>query len=152
MALSDGDPADGGDVWFRVVTNERQIARGRVHHAAFGGNAISKPAPNKKRSWTHEMSGRLRSIVGTIASVQRDAENYCEQETKRGGAVKIFSGVIYGRVSQLRVQFENSIQMDVHFTPLDRDNAHAQFWANAMGVRLAYISEVSGSQTALIVE
>jgi hypothetical protein len=30
MSLADGDPAPDGHIWFRVVTNESHIKRGRV--------------------------------------------------------------------------------------------------------------------------
>ena len=127
MALSDGDPARGGDVWFRIATRKEHIVRGRVHHSAFGGNAISVPAPIRQRPWTREASGRLRSLAGSLEDIQKNAEAFCAEETVRGGGTKTFSGVLYGRVNQIQLAYENILTTNVHFSPLSRDDAHADF-------------------------
>ena len=66
MSLSDGDAADDGDIWFRIVTQKDHIVRGRVHHSAFGGSAIAEPGPDMNRPWTRELSGRLRSLASWL--------------------------------------------------------------------------------------
>ena len=100
MSLSDGDPAPDSDVWFRIATHERHIVRGRVHHSAFGGNAIATPAKEKNRPWTRELSGRLRSLVG---NVEEEAHAFCRAQSLLGGGEKTFSGVIYIRVAMARL-------------------------------------------------
>jgi hypothetical protein len=128
MSLSEGDPAYDGDIWFRVVTNQEHIKRGRVHHSAFGGNAIT--ASDKKRPWARELSGRLRSLAG---DVEQEAIAYCREMTARGGGEKSFHGVIYARVAGLKLTYEHdhSIKTAVYFTPLGRDPAHADFTFSA---------------------
>ncbi len=123
MPLSDGDPAQDGDVWFRVATNESHIRKGCVHHSAFGGNAIAPPAKEKNRPCTRELSGRLRSLAG---NVEEEARAFCDAQSQRGGGIK-FSGVMYVHVAKAKLTYENKITTAVHFTPLDRDKAHADF-------------------------
>ncbi|SRR6266700_104801 len=128
MSLSDGDSADDGDVWFRVATQDGHIRRGRVHHGAFGGkNVISMPPREKNRPWDRELSGRLRSLAGSVEDIEKDAIEFCEAETKRGGGKKTFYGVIYTRVADAKLIYEDTVSTGVHFTPLDRDKAHGDF-------------------------
>src|SRR5262245_8198052 len=103
---TDGDPADDTDVWFRYATHEDHIKRGRVSHAAFKGSAISRPAVQKKRSWDRELSGRLRSLAGTLQQIEQHAGAYCQEQTARGGGTKRFHGVIYARVTDAKQAFE----------------------------------------------
>jgi hypothetical protein len=125
MTLSDGDPADDSDVWFRIVTQENHIRRGRVHHGALKGNAIAPPEPGKNRPWQREMSGRLRSRAGTIDQIIQHADAYCDEQTKRGGGTKTFQGVMFSRVEAVKLVYKNTIPLGVHFTPLRTDRAHA---------------------------
>lgn len=122
MSLSDGDPAPDGDIWFRIVTQQDHIKRGRVHHSAWGGNAISEPSPEKARPWSREASGRLRSRAGSLENIERDANVFCQ--TALGGS-KTFYGVIYARVADAKLSFESILTTDIHFTPLTSDTAHA---------------------------
>jgi hypothetical protein len=130
MSLSDGDPASDGDIWFRVVTSQDHIRRGRVHHSAFTGNAITAPERTKNRPWARELSGRLRSLVG---NVEQEAIAYCREMTAQGGGEKSFHGVIYARVEKLKLTYEydHSIKTAACYTPLGRDPAHADFTFSA---------------------
>ena len=125
MPLSDGDPADDGDVWFRIVTQEAHLVRGRVHHSAFGGSAIAPPDEIKNRAWDREMSGRLRSLAGSRDDIKTHAEHYCEALTARGGGTKKFSGLMYVRVGDAKKNYADVSRTGVHFTPLSNDDAHA---------------------------
>lgn len=129
MSLSDGDPADDGDIWFRIATQQGYIVKGRVHHSAFSGNAIAPPNPAKNRSWARELSGRLRSHAGTLSEITQHGNKYCADLTANapGQGQKEFSGVAYIRVRDAKVSFENTLTGGVHFTPLDSDPAHADF-------------------------
>src|SRR6266404_9998248 len=100
MSLSDGDPAQDGDIWFRIVTQEKHIARGRVHHSALGGNAIARP--KKSRPWDRELSGRLRTFAGTLEQIRTHAEAYCKDMSEKGQGKKTFSGVMYVGVREAR--------------------------------------------------
>jgi len=128
MSLSDGDPAYGGDIWFRIATQQGHIVKGRVHHSAFGGNAIAPPNRAKNRPWARELSGRLRSRAGTLDQIVQRAEKYCADLTANapGQGQKVFSGVAYIRVRDAKVSFEDALTGGVHFTPLT-DPAHADF-------------------------
>jgi hypothetical protein len=130
MSLSDGDPAGGGDIWFRIATQQGHLVRGRVHHSAFGGNAIARPTGGKNRPWDRELSGRLRTLAGTLEEITHHAEAYCEAETAKGGGTKTFSGVIYVRVRDAKKSFENILTTAIHYTPLDKDKAHADLTFN----------------------
>jgi hypothetical protein len=125
MSLSDGDPAPDGDVWFRIATQRDHIKQGRVHHAAFGGQAISSPAPEKGRPWARELSGRLRSRAGSLQDIEHAANDFCAAETARGGGTKTFNGVIYVSVADAKQTYEAILTTGVHFTPRQDDTAHA---------------------------
>jgi hypothetical protein len=127
MSLSDGDPADCGDIWFRIVTQENHLVRGRVHHSAFGGNAIASPKPGKNRPWDRELSGRLRSLAGTLQEITKHAQTYCETLTARGQGTKTFLGVMYVRVRDAKKSYENIRTTAIYWTPLSDDQAHADF-------------------------
>lgn len=117
MALSDGEPASGGDVWFRIATHKDYIKNGRVQHGAFGGNAIAAPGGQKRRPWDRELSGRLRSLAGTVSDIATHAEQFCADQTARGGGTKVFHGVMYSRVVDIKNTYKNAIVSNVHFTP-----------------------------------
>ncbi|MGB5085203.1 MAG: hypothetical protein WBO09_11475 [Methylocystis silviterrae] len=117
MSLSDGDPAPDGDIWFRIVTHEKQIKRGGPHHSAWAG-AIRPPKAGKNRPWARELSGRLRSLAGSLDDIARHGEAFCEEQTALKQGTKTFNGVIYARVRDIRQwEFENSLRTNVHFTP-----------------------------------
>lgn len=128
MALSEADPADPGDVWFRIATHKDHIRDGKVHHGAFGGNAISVPKREKNRPWDRELSGRLMSQAGSLDAIKSHAEHFCEEQTLRGGGTKKFVGVIYSKVRSIRTSYKSGMSLDVNFTPIDlepADHAHA---------------------------
>src|ERR1700730_17959612 len=124
MPLSDGDAAAEGDVWFRVLTEESYIRKGRIHHSAFTGKAIAKRDPTKSRSWSHELSGRLRSR--SAEDILPAAIAYCEEVSRRAKQKKEFAGVMFTRVSDARKRF-GKITTDIHYTPLEADHSHADF-------------------------
>jgi hypothetical protein len=130
MSLSDGDPADDGDIWFRIATQEAHLVRGRVHHSAFGGNAIASPKKGKNRAWDRELSGRLRTLAGSLEEITNHAETYCQALTAKGQGKKKFSGVMYIRVRDARRGFEDILTTAIHYTPLDDDRAHADLTFN----------------------
>lgn len=128
MSLSDGDTAEDGDIWFRIVTDKNHIKRGRVHHSAFGVNAIAKPNPDNDRPWDREVSGRLRSLSGSVDNIVEFARAYCEELTKGGGGTKTFSGLIFIKVSNANSNFEDQMTTGVYYTPIpEGDIAHADF-------------------------
>jgi hypothetical protein len=130
MWLSDGDPADGGDIWFRIATQQSHLVRGRVHHSAFGGNAIARPPEGRNRPWDRELSGRLRTFAGTLEEITQHAEAYCVALTARAQGTKTFSGVMYVRVRDAKKSFEAILTTAIHYTPLDDDEAHADLTFN----------------------
>jgi hypothetical protein len=127
MPLSEGEPAEAGDVWFRVATQEGHLVRGRVHHSALKGRALAAPDPALNRPWGLELSGRLRSIAGSIAQIEADAIAYCAKHSLPGQGTKDFGGVMYVRVADAILSFENDCNTAVFYTPLVEDNAHADF-------------------------
>jgi hypothetical protein len=124
MSLSDGDPASDGDIWFRIVTQEKHLVRGRVHHSAFGGNAIAPPK-DRNRGWDRELSGSLRSLAGTIDDIIKSGEEYCAAQKARGAGNMTFSGVMYTSVADATRNYENTVATGVHYTPLEHDPSHA---------------------------
>jgi hypothetical protein len=88
------------------------------------GKAIAPPDAAKNRLWSHELSGRLRSLATDVVA---DANVYCEEMTRVAKQTKTFSGVIYCSIPEARQKFGQSITTQVHYTPLPRDNAHADF-------------------------
>ena len=119
--------AKDGDIWFRIVTHKDHIRCGRVHHSAWGGRAIAEPKPEKGRPWDRELSGRLRSLAGSVDDIVRAAELYCEQLKNRGSGNLALHGLIFVRVSQAKNKFEERIATAVYYTPLEHDNAHSDF-------------------------
>ena len=126
MALSDGEPASDGDVWFRIATHKDYIKNGRVQHGAFGGNSIAAPSSEKRRAWDRELSGQLRSHAGSVSNIVSHAEQFCSEQTARGGGTKVFHGVMYSRVADIKKTYKSSIVSGVHFTPKPpSDAAHS---------------------------
>jgi hypothetical protein len=123
MSLSDGDPADDGDIWFRIATQQGHLVRGRVHHSALGGSAIAPP--KKSRPWDRELSGRLRTLAGTVDEITAHAERYCEALTAKGQGKKSFFGLMYVRVRDGKRSYNDTLTTAVHYTPSDEDRAHA---------------------------
>jgi hypothetical protein len=122
MPLSDGDSADDGDTWLRVLTVRRHLrSDGTLHHNAFSGSAIKPPPPDKNRRWSHEISGRLVSLA---EDVEKEGKAFCESLSRATGQTKEFVGVAYARVEGLRAMVE-CISTDVCYTPLGHDPAHS---------------------------
>jgi hypothetical protein len=117
MPLSDGDPADIDDTWFRVLTNKHHLyADGRLHHNAFTGKtAIARPGQKENREWAHELSGRLLSLAGDVGI---EAKEFCEKQQRD------YVGIAHAIISALRTQHQH-VRIDVCYTPHDNDKAHA---------------------------
>ena len=119
MLLADGDPAHSCDTWSRVITDRKYFLKeGRLHNRAFTGRAIAPP--KKERPWSHELSGRLLSL---IINLHQEARLFCQQHNKP------FEGIMYKDVLSLRRTLEDGINSDVRYTPLDHDAAHSDFVA-----------------------
>lgn len=121
--LAEGGQASDGDFWFRILTSESLITKGKLHHAAFKGQ-IKPTKAEKNRSWSSEMSGRLRSIAGSVEEIKTHAADYCGRKNQK------FSGVAFSRCADLRITFpDDPITAAVHLTPIrtgaDKDPAHA---------------------------
>jgi hypothetical protein len=118
MALHDGEPADAWDVWTRVITdNNYWKDDGTLHNSAFGGKAIA--APTKVRSWTHELSGRLLSL---ITDLEQESIAFCT------AVQRDFAGIMFQKVENLRSS-ASGFHTDVVYTPKVHDNAHGDFVA-----------------------
>jgi hypothetical protein len=118
MALSDGDLADARDTWSRIITDPTYWKKdGTMHNRAFTGKAIAPPLEN--RSWSHELSGRLLSL---IASLKQESEDICLQKSRP------FEGIMYREVAALCAMIDGDIKADVRYTPIaNQDRAHSDF-------------------------
>jgi hypothetical protein len=113
MPLKAGDPAEADDVWLRVITNKDYWRHdGRLHNSAFGGKGGFSPSQNCP--WTHELSGRLLSLVQNL---RQECIDFCGDR---------FAGVMFQKVENLRSE-DSGWPTDVYYTPKDYDNAHADF-------------------------
>jgi hypothetical protein len=119
--ISDGEPASDGDVWFRILNNKEYIVRGNLHYNAIKGQ-IRKTLAEDGRPWQYEMSGRIRSIAGTVEQIKEHAVEYCKKQNRS------FHGVALSKCKGLSIDFEG-IKSVVHFTPIKEekyaDPAHA---------------------------
>jgi hypothetical protein len=119
MPLADGDQPASGDVWFRVLTSDKHITKGRVNHAAFKGNFMRAPKAGSNRQWDAEASGRLRSLAGSIDEVHAHAEAYCNNLSTK------FFGLMFPKKPLSGVVVHN-LTLDFRYTPiLNGDTAHA---------------------------
>jgi hypothetical protein len=119
MPLADGDRPADGDVWFRVLTSNSHISKGRVNHAAFKGNFMRPPKAGSNRPWDAEASGRLRSLAGSIEDVNADAEAYCTKHSTK------FFGLMFPKKPLSGAVIQN-LTLDFCYTPiLNGDSAHA---------------------------
>jgi hypothetical protein len=119
MPLADGDAALDGDIWYRILTHKDYITRGRVQHGALRGRTIKPPAAEKSRPWNAELSGRLRSLAGTIDDVRTQAHQYCAEVNRE------FHGLMFQK-EDLRGQVVENITLGVYYTPIDGgDQAHS---------------------------
>ena len=121
MPIADGDPADDRDVWFRILTDEGYIKKGRIHPNAFKGKSVIAP-PRERRAWDHELSGRLRSLTKDVTA---EGEAYCQEISRQAGQRKTFGGVMFCSVLEARTEFENTGETGIRYTPLQTNDAHA---------------------------
>jgi hypothetical protein len=116
---ADGDPAPDGDLWYRILTSDKHITKGRIQHAAFKGRFLNPPPPERNRPWTAEASGRLRSLAGTIEAVDAHCKSYCHQFSGK------FCGIIFPK-EQLAGQMIENLEVGIYYTPsFSGDQAHA---------------------------
>src|SRR3989442_897669 len=110
--IAEGEPASDGDVWFRILNSDSQITRGKLNHGALKGQ-IRKTKAEANRAWQNEMSGRLRSIAGTVDEIKKHATEYCEKQSRK------LYGVAFSRCGSLRIEYGfEGITSTVHFTPI----------------------------------
>jgi hypothetical protein len=120
MGLTDGDPAPDGDLWYRIITSDKHITKGRIQHGAFQGKFIGPPDPAKNRQWNAEASGRLRSLAGPIPDVEAHCHDFC----KNLQPPRTWYGVMFPK-EKLAGQTIENLQLGVYYTPLDSDQAHS---------------------------
>ena len=122
--MNAGDTAAPDDVWLRPITNETHIKRSGVHHGEF--KKWIAPPDDPAKPWKLEISGRLRSMVGSIS---KDAmEKVATQKAKLLAANKKvpsaikFCALLHSTVEDIRsiTDFDG----DVIYDPTE-DLAHA---------------------------
>ena len=119
MPLVDGDPAPQGDVWYRILTSEKHITKGRIQHAAFQGKFLKPPPAEKNRPWNAEASGRLGSLAGSIDQVRTHGQEYCKKINRS------FYGLMFPKEPLAGQTIEN-LQIGIYYTPIDGgDLAHS---------------------------
>ncbi|WP_431014531.1 hypothetical protein [Bradyrhizobium pachyrhizi] len=119
MALTDGDPAPDGDLWYRILTSDKHITKGRIQHGAFQGKFLSAPGAAKKRPWNAEASGRLRSLAGSVKDVETHCTEYCKRVNRT------FYGIMFPK-EQLAGQQIEGLELGTYYTPIDGvDHAHS---------------------------
>ena len=129
--MADG-PVAGNECWFRVVTNEDHITRDRtLHYQALKGKQF---CPSLGKKWSHELSGRIVSLAGDKASIERQARSFIQDVRNRYQANNpgkkvpdkfIFAGVACRRVADLRSPSLRRLTSDVVYTPEPADCAHS---------------------------
>jgi hypothetical protein len=114
--LKDGDPAQAWNVWIRVITDCNYWKKdGTLHNKAFTGKGGFMP-PLKARPWSHELSGRLLSLV---TNLREESMAFCE------GLKRDFAGIMFQHVEGLRSQ-RSGFPTDVIYTPVvAADEAHS---------------------------
>ena len=102
--MADGDRASDDDCWFRVITDTRWInSDGSLAEQALKGNKLGPP--KTLRPWSHELSGRLLSLVSDVAG---DSIRFVEKvRSGLNGPAKTvaFSGVACRIPRDLRMTF-----------------------------------------------
>jgi hypothetical protein len=122
--LLPGDAADDADVWCRSVTNTSHVKKGKVHHAEF--KKWLSPPEDRWSTWKLELSGRLLSLVGSIAADANRRLELQKQRLEASGkpfpACFQYVGTLHAVVSKVRVC--STIDCDVLWRP-NEDEAHA---------------------------
>jgi hypothetical protein len=120
-------PAPDGECWYRLLTNEDHVTTdGTVHYQALKGRAFQPP--REQKPWSHELSGRLASLVTNItadaeAAMERIRHAYIRRGQPIPGKIR-FSGVACAVASELRLVIAG-IPIDVVYSPLTDDDAHS---------------------------
>lgn len=112
MPLADGDSAESGDVWTRVITSADYWRKdGRLHNNAFRGKAI---AQSTDRPWQHELSGRLLSLVKHLGD---ESKEFCAKHSRE------FHGVMFQTAENIKSE-ASGFPTDAIYTPKSDDEAH----------------------------
>jgi hypothetical protein len=127
--LADGDPLPDNETWLRVITDRNFVGDdGVIHDNAFGRGAIA--APPGVRAWSHEVSGRRRSLCQNVAAeaqafVDRRRQNFTQKTRNPPPSAWVLRAVVHSTASHLRSTITpGRITSDVIHTPIDPPNAH----------------------------
>jgi hypothetical protein len=118
MSYKDGDEAFPWDVWHRIVTSDDHWRKrdGTLHNRAFGGKAIAKP--EVARPWSHELSGRLLSVVSNI---EESSNEFCKKLNRP------FVGVMFESAEKLKDKIDGTFPCCTFYTPYPEDKTHSDF-------------------------
>jgi hypothetical protein len=119
--MIDEERAADDDYWFRVITSDKHVTKGKVNHGAFT-KEFRKPKQGKGRPWLSEMSGRLRSQAGTSAQIIEHGKGFATAWSTK------FHGIAFVSCDKLTYD-KDGLSMAAYFTPLPDgkwpDPAHA---------------------------
>jgi hypothetical protein len=123
--VNSGDAAAPDDVWLRAVTNEKHLKPTAVHHGAL--KKWIAPPDDPTKPWKLEVSGRLRSLVGSVSSdarqkVESQKANLAAANKNIPSAIR-YCGILYSTVEDIRAITD--FNGDVIFEPTADDAAHA---------------------------
>ena len=131
MAFTVDQPLPDGECWFRCLTNKDHVtSAGTVHHAALKGKGAFSPSQGKK--WAHELSGSVVSLMGDVPQIETHAHARIAEIRKKlidkrkpvPRAIQ-FAGVASATTDELRATAMDRARIDVIYTPLDHNPAHA---------------------------
>jgi len=114
------------DCWIRNLTNADHVARdGTIHRQALKNRTIS---PSVGKPWTHELSGRLRSLASDLvlngeAAAERARENFRASGAQVPSKIR-FIGWACASVGKIRAA---PVECEVIRDPTTDDPAHANF-------------------------
>ncbi|MDI4231476.1 hypothetical protein OZ411_01435 [Bradyrhizobium sp. Arg237L] len=122
--MNAGDSAAPNDVWLRPITNETHIKRSVVHHGQF--KKWLAPPDDPQKPWKLELSGRLRSLVESIAAdalkkVKAQQDKLVTANKPVPSALR-YVGILHSTIEDIRAIPE--LVGDVIYDPTE-DNAHA---------------------------
>jgi hypothetical protein len=123
--VNPGDAAAPDDIWLRPVTNETHLKPTAVHHGALKKWIAPPDDPNKP--WKLEISGRLRSMVGSVSTdaaqmVEAQKAKLASANKKIPSAIR-YCGILYSTVEDIRTI--SDFNGDVIYEPTAVDSAHA---------------------------
>jgi hypothetical protein len=123
--VTSGDAAAPDDVWLRPITNETHLKPTAVHHGAL--KKWIAPPDDPTKPWKLEVSGRLRSLVGSVSSdaiqkVESQKANLAAANKNIPSAIR-YCGILYSTVEDVRAITD--FNGDVIYEPTADDTAHA---------------------------